>query len=112
MHTILHYSPGQIATITISVFEPSTGILTDGYDVPSITKVVMPSLASAAGFPQDMTVVSTGVYQYKFQLPSGASAVGSYVVIVEYTEPDATVKNEVVELNVNAPFANFSVSPG
>lgn len=112
MHTILQYSPGQVATVTLSVLDPSTGLLADGYDVPSITKIVMPSLVSAAGFPADMTEVSTGVYQYSFQLPSGSSAVGSYVVIIDYTEPDTTPRNAVVELHVNAPFANFSVSPG
>lgn len=111
MHTILQYSPGQVATVTMSIFDDD-GILTDGYTAPSITKIVMPSLASAAGFPVDMTKISTGIYQYKFQLPSGASAVGSYVVIVSYTTPTAVSKNEVVELHVNAPFANFSVSPG
>jgi hypothetical protein len=111
MHTILQYSPGQVATVTISVFD-SDDVLADGYSVPSITKIIMPNLASASGFPVDMTKISTGIYQYKFQLPSGASAVGSYVVVVSYTTPTEDSKNEVIELQVNAPFANFSVSPG
>lgn len=111
MHTILQYSPGQVATVTMSVFNDD-GVLTDGYAAPSIAKIIMPSLALASGFPVNMTKISTGIYQYKFQLPSGASAVGSYVVQITYTTPDAVTKNEVVELHVNAPFANFSVSPG
>lgn len=111
MHTVIQYSPGQIATVTQYVFD-SDNILTDGTSVPVITKIIMPSLASASGFPANMTKISTGIYQYKFQLPSGASAVGAYIVIIMYTEPTGETKNSVLEIHVNAPFANFSVSPG
>lgn len=72
----------------------------------------MPNVTVAAGFPKVMTKISTGLYQSKFQLPTGGSAVGSYVVQVDYTDPVGNSKNEIVEVVCTAPFANFSVSPG
>lgn len=111
MHTVVQYSPGQTVTITVSVFD-SSGLLADGYSLPSITKVIMPNITVAAGFPKVMTKISTGLYQSKFQLPSGGSAVGSYVVQIDYTDPVGNAMNEVVEVLCTAPFANFSVSPG
>lgn len=111
MHTVLQYSPGQIATVTLSVMDQNN-VLTDGYTQPVVTKILMPNLTSAAGFPVAMQKIDTGLYRFSFQIPSGAVSVGSYVVVMTYTSPGGAIHNEVVEIKVSAPFANFSASPG
>lgn len=116
MHTVIPYSPGQVATINIATYANTDGygggLLADGYATPQITAIYFPNNSSATGFPANMTRIAKGLWQYKFTLPSGTSSVGSYVVLVTSFDPlTALPINEIVELVVNAPFGNFSVTP-
>lgn len=111
MHTILQYSPGQTATVTIGVTD-GYGLLVQPTAAPQIVSVILPNGAFAAGLPQAMKAISTGVYQYMFQLPTGPGSIGSYVVIAEWVQPDTGLTtNELVEIVVNVAFGNFSISP-
>ena len=112
MQTILAYSPGQVATISLIV-QDGYGVLANSLTTPVISYILFPNTSLATGFPANMTQVSTGVYQYKFMLPLGAAAVGNYIVNQTYTDPVSLhIKNALTEIQVNVPFGNFSVSPG
>lgn len=112
MNKVLSYHPGQTATVILSVFN-SNGELADGYGTPEVTSILFPTGAAASGLPLEMTSLATGLYKSQFALPTGLTAVGTYVVVVSYVDPDTLEpKNEVTEIVVSAPFGNFSVSPG
>ena len=84
MTTVLQYYPGQIATIFLPILD-GYGEPEDPPYLPTITKIIMPNLTLACGkYPKCMTRFSRGLYFYQFQLPSGASAVGSYLAEVVY----------------------------
>jgi hypothetical protein len=111
MHTILQYSPGQTATVTVGVTD-GYGLLVAPSSAPQILAVYLPNGATAAHFPQTMKLVTTGVYQYMFQLPTGPGSIGSYAVIAQWPLPDTDLMtNELIEIVVNVSFGNFSISP-
>lgn len=112
MNTILYHSPGQTVTILFETFN-TDGYRADGYALPQISRIVFPSLATASSYPANMTKLSDGLYYHKFTLPTGASAIGSYIVDISYTDPASpTVKNALVQVVVTAPFGNYSITAG
>ena len=118
VQTIQH-SPGQTVTIFVEVFNfigsPTDGYLVpaDGYTVPSVKAIYFPNLTAAAGYPATTIKLTTGLYYYKFTLPTGASSVGSYLVLVSWTDPNGiTLKFQRYHIVVTAPFGSYSVSPG
>lgn len=111
----LFYSPGQTATIFLETLN-SNGVRADGYadasfdgyDYPIVTRLVFPDLTLATGYPAYMTRLDTGLYYYQFVLPTGASAVGSYLVDVSYTHPTTLYTNTALyQISVNAPYGNY-----
>lgn len=58
----------------------------DGYYVPVVQKVVFPDLSLATNYPRPMSRIGVGLYSYGLQLPSGITAVGTYVASVSWTE--------------------------
>jgi len=114
MTTQLYYFPGQKATIFLETLDSNLqradGYLPyDGYMTPVITRVVFPDLSLAAGFPQSMVKLDTGLYYFQFTLPVGATAVGSYLVDVTYNGPGTSnFYTKIYQLIVNAPFGNYS----
>jgi hypothetical protein len=127
MAQILQYSPGQQVTIFLDTkyvdgyfidgyyadgyYGGSYNI--DGYELPVIHRVILPSMSNSANFPQPMIQLDTGLYYAKFTLPSGASAVGSYWVDVAYREPGTNLlKFRAYQVVVNAPFGLYSAIAG
>jgi hypothetical protein len=81
----------------------------DGYYIPSVTRMILPDLTSADGYPQAMTKYSTGLYYYKFTLPRGAISVGAYMADVMFLNPqNNNINHELYHISVNAPYGNFS----
>lgn len=108
----LYFSPGEKVTIFLDTFDNS-GVRADGYYTPVVTRIVFPDLSLATGFPADMTKLDTGVYYFKFTLPTNATSVGSYLVDVTYWDPTgAEERQKLYHIIVTAPFGNFSVTPG
>ena len=114
----LSYFPGQEVTIFLESFD-SDGYradgyqLPDGYILPSIDRIILPSLALNSGYPVKMIRLDTGLFYYKFILPKTASAVGSYLVDVSYYDPANTfTKQQIYQIIVTAPYGNFSATTG
>jgi len=109
---ILSFYPGQQVTLFLEI-KDNTGSRVDPVNIPVISRVVFPALTLALDYPQNMIKIDTGIYVFKFTLPSGANAVGSYLADIQYTHPVTNlICNELYQIIVLAPFGNFSVSVG
>lgn len=117
MPTILNYSPGQTVSVIQQVFN-SDGYRADGYNfsgsgplgAPVISRIIYPNLSIAAGYPVAMRKLDTGFYIYTFTLPTGAAAVGTYVVDGYWYDP-ATFKlrQDYFQIVVSAQYGQYSI---
>jgi hypothetical protein len=65
------------------------GFGADGYyDLPLVNRIIFPSLSEAVGYPKQMARLDTGLYYFQFTLPTGAAAVGTYIVDIKYVNPN------------------------
>jgi len=105
----LYYSPGQQATIILEII--SDGYRVDPIALPLINRIIYPGLTLAAGFPQNMTKIDTGIYRFIFTLPTGASSVGTYLVDGYYVDPNAfNMVFALYQVIVTAPFGIYSAT--
>ena len=105
----LYYSPGQKVSLFLETLNAS-GIRTDGYTVPVVNRIFLPSLLLSTGLPTNMTKVDVGLYTYQFTLPINATSIGSYLVDVSYNNPANNLTNTALyQVIVTAPFGNYSV---
>ena len=110
MLNTLAYSPGQTATVFLETLD-GYGQRADGYFTPFVSRLIFPNLVLAAGYPANMTKLDVGLYYYQFILPTGAAAVGSYLVDISFNAPDTPYINTALyQIAVNAPFGNFSTT--
>ena len=129
----LFYSPGQTATIFVETLDEN-GVradavldgylgpsMNDGYEDgyintyhnPMVVQLVFPDLSLADDYPVHMVKLDTGLYYYQFILPSGATAVGSYLVDISYSDPtNYYTKTSLYQISVNAPYGNYSITAG
>ncbi len=126
MSYILNATPGTLVTIVLetlladgyrsdgyyAAFGPADGYGDDGYyNLPVVERIFMPSLSLASGYPQKMAYIDTGLYYFQFTLPTGASAVGTYIVDVQYINPNIEMIAETFyQIICSAPFGMYSVS--
>jgi hypothetical protein len=103
--TILPYFPGQKVSIFLEVVDGYGRV--DSLTTPKIDGILNPDFTTMAGYPQFMGKVGTGLYVHQFVLPTGASAVGSYLAEASYTYVDGYVNSQLFQIVVNAPFGNF-----
>jgi len=110
MTDILSYQPGQTATIVKQVF--ADGYRSDGYlGAPIIARIILPGFTLASGFPATMTKLDTGLYTYSFVIPTGAVAVGLYIVDIYWYDPITfALQQDAVLLNVSAPYGIYSAT--
>lgn len=101
-------NPGQTVKIVIET-KNSDGYRVDGY-TPTIDSVYFPSGSTASGYPASMTALETGLYYRSLTLPSGSTALGTFIVSCSWTHPTtATTQYEVFLIQVAMPFGNSSV---
>ena len=111
MPTVLNYTPGQQVTVFQEVKDGYGNRTDDGY-TPVVTRVILPpSFTLALGYPQNMTRLDTGLYYFQFTLPTGAAAVGSYLVDIAYLNPTLGIINtNTYQIVVTAPFGNYGLT--
>ena len=106
----LNFFPGQKAAIFLETVD-GYGTRTDSPSLPFVSRSVFPNLTLAAGYPENMTKLDTGLYYYEFVLPSGAIAIGSYLVDVTFINPaNDAINSSFYQIIVSAPFGNYSAS--
>lgn len=121
---ILQYSPGQTVTLVLEALNSDgyradgyyTSIMPDGYGfdgyytLPVVDRILLPSLVPAAGYPQKMVYIDYGIYYFKFTLPTGSTAVGSYIVDVKYVSPITSQWVSVIyQIVCTSPYGQYSV---
>ena len=82
----------------------------DGYYVPVVVSVMFPDLTLARGYPIPMKRLATGLYAQGVQLPTGACALGTYIITVSRMEHGNFIL-ETYAVNAARPFGVSSVSP-
>lgn len=107
----LFANPGQTVTLPIQVLN-SDGLRADGYQAPTIDFVRFPSGSLAAGYPVEMDKLETGLYKRTITLPTGSTALGTFLVSASWPHPNSSIfQYEVFMIQVALPFGNSSVSP-
>ncbi len=108
----LSYFPGQRVTVFLETTN-NLGVRVDSATTPAVNRIIFPGFTLASDYPQVMTQLDTGLYYYQFILPTGAIAVGSYLVDVIFTNPtNDTVVITSYHILVSAPYGNFSTTIG
>jgi hypothetical protein len=108
MEQILNYFPGRTATVWLEIFD-GYGSLADPPAIPNVTKVIFPGFTMASGYPLPMTRLDVGLYYANFLIPTGGTAIGSYLIDTAYIGPvDGYVHNEIFQLVVQAPYGNYN----
>lgn len=111
MTTSFNALPGQTITLCIQVVD-NTGKLHDGYQAPTLDFIKLPNGSSASGYPVVMTEIITGIWKISLVIPSGITAIGTYICSISYPDPDTAVfQNELFLINVILPFGVSSVTP-
>ncbi len=118
MTTVLAQMPGQNVTLFQQILD-SAGSRQDGYIVPGssgpdgepvIARIILPGFTLATGYPAVMHRLDVGLYTFTFTLPSGAAAVGTYAVDIYWYNPTTfALQQEIILINVTAPFGLYSV---
>ena len=102
-------NPGQTITVAVQVTD-SNGQRVDGY-VPQVDFVILPSGSQFSGYPENMVLETQGLYTASIVIPSGLTAIGTYVVSASWTHPNTGfTQYEVFLINVALPFGNATVT--
>jgi hypothetical protein len=104
-------NPGQVITLPIQTLD-GYGSRTDGYQ-PTIESILLPNSTFATGYPIVMNKIDTGFYISRITIPTGASALGTYIVSILYDDPANPAHHEIWKIfliNCSLPFGNSSVS--
>lgn len=110
MTQVFYHSPGQSVTVVLETLSV-TGSREDSPSLPTVDRIILPSLTLAANYPQSMIRIDTGLYYYKFILPSGSSAIGTYIIDVSYVDPAISVlKSVAYQVVVTAAAGNFGLN--
>ena len=110
MINTLYYTPGQKATVVLETVGVD-GYRMDSPEIPKVAHIWNPALELIDGYAGDMTQVSTGLYVFYYTIPTGASAVGSYLIDVTHLDPISSAAQETIyQLIVNAPYGIYSAT--
>lgn len=108
----INANPGQVVSLTIQTLD-GYGSRVDGY-VPQVMSIFLPSSTYASGYPTFMSRIDTGFYISRITIPTGASALGTYIASVLWDDPADPDNHEIWQvfmINVASAFGNSSVSP-
>jgi hypothetical protein len=107
----LYYSPGQLVTFFLEITDGYYNHRVDSTTTPIVSRIILPDLTDADGFPQNLTKIDTGLYYYQYTAPTGAAAIGSYLIDMQYTNPiDQETSAKSVNLIITSPVGLFSVT--
>jgi len=109
---LVTYYPGQKVTIFLETLD-GYGVRENVISTPTVNRIIFPNFTLAPGYPQFMMQLDTGLYTFQFVLPTGAAAVGSYLVDVGYNRvSDGYSIIKAYQVVVIAPYGNYSATIG
>jgi len=105
-------NPGQNIKLYLPI-KDDTGQLHDGYQAPTVDFIINPIGAFLPNYPQNMTEVSLGIWQYSLLLPAGNSGLGTWLISCSWPDPNTAIfQNELFLINVAAAFGLITAIPG
>ena len=107
----LFYSPGMEATVLLEVTDGYSNVRQDSLTTPAVY-IIKPDLSLLDGYVQYMDRIGTGLYVFKFTIPSGGTSVGTYIADISYTDPEGYNSNSTVQIVVSAPYGIYNISIG
>jgi len=109
MTTGMFANPGQTIILAVEVLD-SNGSRVDGY-IPTLDSVLDPSGTALSGFPDAMTRLSLGLYNLGVSIPSGITAIGTYIASASWEHPDTGfTQYDLFLINVALPFGTASAT--
>ena len=109
MTVSLNANPGQTILLGVQILN-NNGSRLDGY-APTFNYLRNPS-GSTVVSPTLMTNIDTGLYQISITVPSGITAIGTYIGSASWTHPDTSeTQYELFLINVHLAFGLSTVSP-
>jgi hypothetical protein len=107
---VISANPGTRTSIVLETKMLGASLRSDPDVLPMVLRVVAPDHTTLiGGYPLPMTRLDVGLFVLDIQIPTGATAIGSFIVDVVY-KMSGIDYSEVYQVVVNAPYANFSVS--
>ena len=108
--TGLFANPGQTVVLAVEVLD-GQGSRVDGYQ-PTLNFVRGPDGSNLPDFPDLMIRDSVGLYNLGVSIPSGVSAIGTYIASASWTHPNLGVTQyQLFLINVALPFGSASGTP-
>ena len=105
----INANPGQTILFAVEVLD-NTSTRVDGY-VPLLDYVRNPDGTQLLGTTA-MTNIDTGLYQVSIAIPSGITAIGTYIGSASWLHPNSNAVQYALFLcNVGLAFGSASVSP-
>lgn len=93
MSKIIYASPKQTLVLFFEVFNSNQERVA-APTLPIILNVYDPQFELITGYPQNMESVDEGLYSFSFTLPTGPSAVGSYIINIIWEDPDSSLQKQ------------------
>lgn len=89
MNDIIYATPKQVLTLFFEVFN-STQQRADSPSDPLITSIYNPNFDLLDGYPAAMTNINVGLYSFTMTMPTGPTAVGTYIISIIWKDPDTS----------------------
>ena len=106
----LFANPGQTIVLAVEVLNSQNSRL-DGY-APTLDFVRDPSGGDLVGFPAAMVRDSVGLYNLGVDIPTGVTAIGTYIASASWAHPNTTeTQYQLFLINVALPFGTASATP-
>ena len=110
MTIVISANPGQTVSLAGQTLD-GYGERVDGY-LPQIDYVLNPAGTALAGYPANLTNDATGVWSLGVTIPSGITAVGTYIASISYPNPTSIYTSyELFLLHIHLPFSTATASP-
>lgn len=101
--------PGQAILLAVEILD-NTGTRVDGY-APTLDFVKRPNGYNLAGSTA-MTRMNVGLYKVSVSVPSGITAIGTYIASVSWVHPDtAATQYELFLINVALAYGTINAIP-
>lgn len=86
---IVYATPNQPTTFAFEVTD-GYGTRTNSSTIPSIVQVYNPNMDKLSNFPQSMSHLDTGLYEFTLI----TNSVGTFIVDIVWTNPDNMIVNQ------------------
>ena len=109
----LNATPGQSIYLIAEVTDGYYQTRIDAPSEPTLDFILKPDGTTISGYPANTTKIATGLYRIAVTMPTGSTAVGTYIASLHWLYPlDVSIIQFLTYVvNVTLPFGNSSIRP-